>query len=281
MDRSMKNFLVAAALPLALSLAVGCGGSTPSESSPEDSVSTGLDDLTPAPPSMPGQDDPPAEPVNPGMMLPDDVPLPDPSEINEPRESNGEKPKGMELPDDIQPVQTSSTAAGESLGMIVGTQTKSEDAAEVKLNIQLAPWQEIDAVTKQAGRITVVDFWSLSCVPCLREYPQLVALQKKYPDRVRAIGVNVDFYGGEKYPPKSYQPQITKFLTAVHATFPNYISQTPSEDVFKSVKINALPAVLVLDEQGTVVERFTDASHSGGFTYEDDIVPLVEKLIAK
>lgn len=291
----MKNLTRVTVQPLAFLLAVGCGGNSPPESSPAIDVPTpALEEATSAPQPATSAPQPAtaspetatseertqAKPASKGMVLPDDISLPDATQTTDPSSPDDGKPKGMQLPESLQPSASYSTEAAQSV-MLVGTQSPQKKPGEVKTDIRLAPWPEIDAVIQKTGRVTVVDFWSLACIPCLREYPHLIALQKKYPERVRAIGVNVDFYGGEKYPAKSYQPRVSAFLQAVGATFPNFISQTPSEDVFQSVKINALPAVLVFDETGKVVERFTDASHSGGFTYERDIVPAVEKLLAR
>lgn len=283
----MKLFSLAVPT-LTLLLTVGCGGDSPPESSPRGDVALPGPDETMAAPQ------PATEPIPPlrsdgekGMLLPDDLPLPDATQPTAPDDG---KPKGMRLPDDLQPSAHHPVQTAEHAVVLVGTQsapakslssdTTSSEPARIKADIQTAPWPEIERNIQATGRVTVVDFWSLSCIPCLREYPQLVALQKKYPDQVRAIGVNVDFYGGEKYPPASYEPKVTAFLQAVGATFPNYICETASDEVFHGVKINALPAVLVFDEAGKITHRFTDSSHAGGFNYEDDIVPAVEKCLA-
>lgn len=292
----MKLFSLAVPA-LTLLLTVGCGGDSPPESSPRiDAEMPAADETTAAAQHA-------TEPVAPlhsngekGMLLPDDLPLPDATQPTAPDDG---KPKGMQLPDDLQPsaqhpIQTTDHAVllvGTQSALLVGTQSApsklpsldstSSEPPRIKTDIQTAPWAEIERTIQATGRVTVVDFWSLSCIPCLREYPQLVALQKKYPDQVRAIGVNVDFYGGEKYPPTSYEPKVTAFLQVVGATFPNYICETASDEVFQGVKINALPAVLVFDETGKITQRFTDSSHAGGFNYVDDIVPAVEKCLAK
>ncbi len=274
MDRSMNKLIYAALLPLIF----GCGGDAPLPSSPatDTDAPIGLEDATARHP-LPAEEEKQANPPTKGMTFPDDLPRPNETQ---PTKANDDKPKGMVLPDNLKP-SASHSMSSEHIAMLVGTQSTQTDSEETRTDIRLMTWAEIDAAIKKSGRVTVVDFWSLGCVPCLKEFPNLVALQKKYPDQVRAIGVNVDFYGGEKYPAKSYQSRVTSFLQATHATFPNYISKTPSDDVFESVKINALPAVLVLDETGKIVGRFTDASQSGGFTYEKNIFPVVEKLLAK
>ncbi|TWT74930.1 thiol-disulfide oxidoreductase [Allorhodopirellula solitaria] len=312
MDRLLTKIFRVTSLALALSLWAGCGGETPPDVLPAtDGDAPAFDEAVPPPqpeqPAGPSGGEPisasggeavnepggdaPTQAAHPGMMLPDDMPLPDPTELIEPAGASGGKPQGMQLPDDLPPTANFDRRRGDHSQQLVALHSEDGEAApestpdapatDSELELKFASWKEIDAAIGKTKRVTVVDFWSLACIPCLREYPHLVALQKKYPDRIQAIGVNVDFYGGKKYPPKSYEPRATAFLQAVKADFPNYICQTPSDEVFQSVKINALPAVLVFDEQGKLVERFTDASHSGGFSYQDDIVPVVERLLAE
>src|SRR4051812_11938852 len=42
------------------------------------------------------------------------------------------------------------------------------------------------------GKVTIVNFWATWCPPCRAEIPDLVALQKKYGDRLQVIGVSQD-----------------------------------------------------------------------------------------
>jgi thiol-disulfide isomerase/thioredoxin len=250
---------------LSFALLLGCGGSdTPAPN-----------DASVPPASSPGNsgalDEEPSKPLTEGLMLPDDVAIP-----KDPPASDGDKSKGMQLPDDLQPSASRRETSDKS-----GVRLVSTAAAEIKTDIHFATWSDIQSEIKKTGQITVVDFWSLSCTPCLREYPQLVALQNQYPKRVRAVGVNVDFDGRAAYPAQSYESRIAKFLTTVKATFPNYIAESPSEEVFEAVEIASLPAVLVYDGEGELVARFSDVTHEGGFSYEHDIHPLVKKLLMK
>ncbi len=253
---------------LLFALLVGCGGGGSDTPAPND-ASVPPANTSPANSGTLDQD--PSKPLTEGLMLPDDVAIP-----NDAPASDDDKPKGMQLPDDLQPSTSWRETSDKSAVRLVSTA-----AAEIKKDIRFATWSDIQSEIKKTGQITVVDFWSLACTPCLREYPQLVALQNQYPKRVRAIGVNVDFDGRQAYPAQSYESRIAKFLTAVKATFPNYVAQSPSEDVFEAAEIASLPAVLVFDGDGELVARFSDVSHEGGFSYEHDINPLVKKLLTE
>src|SRR5262245_11466589 len=42
------------------------------------------------------------------------------------------------------------------------------------------------------GKVVLVNFWTTMCPPCRAEIPDLVALQEKYPEHLRIIGVSED-----------------------------------------------------------------------------------------
>lgn len=51
-----------------------------------------------------------------------------------------------------------------------------------------------------AGRdATVINFWSLTCAPCISEMPDLAAYERALPDNVGLITVCLDGWGNEAY----------------------------------------------------------------------------------
>ena len=178
----------------------------------------------------------------------------------------------MSLPDDLD----ISAADGEAAGSDTSTVLV---AAAKDVSIEYAKWEKVREKAGKTGKVTVVDVWSLACGPCLKEFPNLVAMQNRFGDKVVAIGANVDFDGRKTRPPESYEPKVTQFLSSVEAEFTNYIVQTPSDEVFEAIGIGSIPAVIVFNEDGKVVKLFSDVGETAGFTYEADIVPLVEKLL--
>jgi thiol-disulfide isomerase/thioredoxin len=180
-------------------------------------------------------------------LPPGEIPAPDP-----PQETTG---GGLELPE----------------GPITPPET---DSAKV----QYAEWEEIEKVATSSGRVTVVDVWSTVCAPCLKEFPGLVKLHQQHGDAIQCISVDVDFDGRKSRPPESYEEKIVGFLSSVGATFPNYISRTPSDDVLDALDVVSIPTVLIYDAQGKLVKQFVDADETAGFSYEKDIIPFVTKL---
>ncbi|MEM6980099.1 MAG: TlpA disulfide reductase family protein [Planctomycetota bacterium] len=164
--------------------------------------------------------------------------------------------KGMSLPADFDP---------------------SSQGASIDLRI--SPWDDVQQLATSSGKITVLDLWSLACGPCLQEYPNLVRLQNAYPNRIKAIGANLDFDGRKTRPPESYESRVRAFLASVNAEFLNVIVSTPSDDVFTAAGIASIPSVMIFDASGKMVRQFVDAGETAGFTYEADIIPLVETLL--
>jgi thiol-disulfide isomerase/thioredoxin len=122
------------------------------------------------------------------------------------------------------------------------------------------------------GKVVVMDCWSTSCAPCIQEFPNLVALHKKYgPAQVACISLSFDYDGSDKL--ADVQPPVQKFLDRQGATFDNVLSSTPSDELCKKLDLASIPAVYVFDRNGNLAKRF-----EGSKAY-DDVPALVEKLV--
>lgn len=255
---------------LLMALLAGCGGqqaevpedtNSPSESIASEATSSNIQNTNPEASGLSsegagGAEQEPKSP--PGTLeLPADF---ESSPSATEGDSTGTKSGGIELPPDVD---------------ISGDATSADASSFVKF----ATWQEIDQFAKSAGRITVIDLWSLACEPCLEEFPGLVKLHQTMGDSVQCVAVDVDYDGRKSRPPEYYQKRITDFLRSVKASgFPTYISKTPSDDVFKTTKLISIPAVMIYDAKGKVVKVFVDTGEDNAFTYEKDVVPFVKSL---
>ena len=155
----------------------------------------------------------------------------------------------------------------------------ANQAASVSL--QPASLAEVESyLNEQAGLIVVLDVWSMSCVPCKKEFPKLVALQAKYPDRVACVSLNVDYIGLKKRPADSYYDEAFGFLARQSAQFQNFLSTDTDEYVLDHLGIVSLPSVLIFDANGGRVAAVgEDTAGDDGFGYEQDVYPLVEALV--
>jgi thiol-disulfide isomerase/thioredoxin len=133
------------------------------------------------------------------------------------------------------------------------------------------------------GKVVVLDVWSTYCDPCVREFPNLVALQKRFGDKVRCISFDTDYSGAVREPAESFRKLVLEFLSKHGAAgLLNVISSDPSEDFYNKIRLGGPPAVFVYDASGKLVKRFDNSQvpKTPEFTYQRDIVPLVEKLLA-
>ncbi|QDT93371.1 TlpA disulfide reductase family protein [Gimesia algae] len=151
------------------------------------------------------------------------------------------------------------------------------------LSLKIADWRFVEQlVADNQGKIVVVDLWSTSCPPCLREFPELVALQKLYPKEVLCVSFNCDYFGGKNYPPEYYRKPVEKFLAEQKASMTNIISNVPAEELFPTLDLASMPATYVYDRQGKLAKRFDNERREygkEGYTYKRDVIPLVESLL--
>ena len=155
----------------------------------------------------------------------------------------------------------------------------SESDAKIVLEAKSLP-EILQRIGAEKGKWTIVDVWSTSCVPCMKEFPNLVALAKKYPDKVRCVSVNVDYLGLKSKTVEDYRADVEKFLKAQKAEFANFLCATPDSDVFTELEIESIPAVLVFSPEGEKRKSFTDAnSGDDGVTYQGDLIPWLEEQL--
>lgn len=182
--------------------------------------------------------------------------------------------------------QTEQPTAGDDASAEVETAgSESEptaDSKSIEIPLQILDWdQTLKLVAEKKGKVVVLDLWSSSCIPCIKEFPKLVELQKIYGDKIACISFNCDYFGLADEPPEFYKESVLKFLTKKEALFDNIISSIESDKLFETIDLASIPAVYVYDIEGKVAKRFDNDSGDDEFTYEKDIIPLVEKLMAQ
>lgn len=94
------------------------------------------------------------------------------------------------------------------------------------------------------GKVTIVNFWATWCPPCRAEIPDLIALQKKYGDRLQIIGVSQD---------EGPIAGVRQFVTAQQMNYPVVMTTPDLEKAFPGV--TALPTSFILDRKGRIVQR--------------------------
>ncbi len=68
---------------------------------------------------------------------------------------------------------------------------------------------------RHRGKVVVLDCWSTSCPPCVKEFPGLVKLAAAHGDRVQCLSLCFDYDGLGK--PADLVPPVRAFLEQVGA----------------------------------------------------------------
>lgn len=127
-------------------------------------------------------------------------------------------------------------------------------------------------VAAHRGRVVVLDCWSTSCPPCVREFPRLVALEATYRGRVACLSVAFDFEGPGGVPQAT--ERVEAFLRKVGAErIVNLLATEEADVMYRKLQLDSVPAVYVWRADGSLARRF-DAVDSAArlgrpFTYED------------
>lgn len=128
------------------------------------------------------------------------------------------------------------------------------------------------AVEARRGKVVVLDCWSTSCPPCVKEFPGLVALAAAHPDDVACLSLSFDYEGIGT--PEEVLPPVREFLTSVGAgRVVNMLTREDADAMYRTLELDSVPAVYVWARDGSLAQRFDDddAKKRLGrpFTYED------------
>lgn len=137
-------------------------------------------------------------------------------------------------------------------------------------------------VARHRGKVVVLDCWSTSCPPCVKEFPGLVRLAAAHPEDVACLSLAVDYEGIGAA--EDVLPAVRAFLERVGAgRVINMVSTEESDALYRKLDLASVPAVYVWRPDGSLAVRFDDdhAARSLGrpFTY-DDVEDVVAGLLA-
>lgn len=105
-------------------------------------------------------------------------------------------------------------------------------------------------------KVTILDFWYTSCMPCIKVIPHLNKLKQKYQDKIQIIGVNpVENKANQK-------ERIDKFLNRTPIDYPIMLI----EEGEKEYNVRAYPTLYIVDENNKVIYSSIGASED---TYEE------------
>lgn len=111
------------------------------------------------------------------------------------------------------------------------------------------------------GKIVVLDFWSTTCAPCMKEMKELDKIQHRMKSReVVVVGVAS---GGESL------REVTEFRRRKNVEYPLVVDKTGA--VSNSYQVRSLPTIYVIDKDGKIAD-----SHQG-FWDATDVAKAVNR----
>ena len=96
------------------------------------------------------------------------------------------------------------------------------------------------------------------------------------------MSVSLDYDDFEDKSPEVHREDVIQALEKIDARFENFMSSDSFEEFYEKTKTTGIPTILVYDTSGQL-HKIVDINSVGGreITYEQDIVPLVETLLAE
>jgi thiol-disulfide isomerase/thioredoxin len=149
-------------------------------------------------------------------------------------------------------------AADQAAKKLIGTE------AELALKDLFGGEQKLSAYR---GRIVVLNFWATWCGPCVKEMPELSALQNEYA----AYGLQVI---GAAADTTETLPEVRQFIKSAKINFPIWLGATTG-DMARFGLGPALPGTAVIGRDGRIVAVFN------GIIKAAEVKKTLEKLIAQ
>jgi peroxiredoxin len=108
------------------------------------------------------------------------------------------------------------------------------------------------SLSSYQGKTILINFWATWCVPCLKEIPDLVKLQRSIKGPFTVVGIAV----------ASGEPDdIARFAKDHGMNYP--ILLDPDQRAYQKFRLIGLPASFLVDKNGTIAK-----SYVGPQTYE-------------
>ena len=132
----------------------------------------------------------------------------------------------------------------------------------IDINFTAMDGRKVD-LSQMKGKVVLIDFWSITCVPCVAEIPRLKKLYAQHHSHgFDIIGISSD----------TDKKAFTRFIQTHDLPWPQYFNSQDRKNKFTTAfVIENLPTLWLVDKKGIL--RETDAN--------DDLQAKIEKLLAE
>jgi len=124
-------------------------------------------------------------------------------------------------------------------------------------------------LASQRGKVVLVDFWTYTCINCIRTLPYVTRWHQKYKDQgLAVVGVHTP-----EFPFERSTPNVQKALERFGITYP--VAQDNRYATWDAYRNQYWPAVYLIDKQGRIVYR-----HFGEGNYAETEAEI-QRLLAQ
>ena len=99
------------------------------------------------------------------------------------------------------------------------------------------------------GKLVLVDFWYMGCMPCRESMPNLNRLQQQYGARgLEVIGIAI-----EKGDEHKDAAAVNKLCASMQISYRQLLGRSAGFDVSKNFKVTNFPTLMLINEQGDII----------------------------
>lgn len=111
----------------------------------------------------------------------------------------------------------------------------------------------------ESGKVTLIDFWETWCGPCIRSFPKVEELNRKYKDDLQIIGVVTQ-----------NEESAMKLVEKKGISFINLYGD---KSVHENFGVNSFPRYFLLDANGIVIKEY--------FGFSEEIEADIKEILGK
>ncbi|MGI1678600.1 MAG: TlpA family protein disulfide reductase [Cellvibrionaceae bacterium] len=155
------------------------------------------------------------------------------------------------------------------------TDSSSEKTLPKNVSLQKINFKQWDKQLKSyQPNIVVVDAWAMWCSSCIKRFPKMVELSKKYQnENVKFVSLNLDDHTNTEA-----VTDAEAFLHKMNATFDNFHIDENLIDAFERFNLIGIPAVFIYDKNSKEQFRLTGDNPNSQFTEKDIEASVIELL---
>ena len=125
---------------------------------------------------------------------------------------------------------------------------------------------ELTRLGDQRGKVVYLDFWASWCAPCLRSFPWMNEMQRRYGSQgLRIVAVNLD----------QQRSDAEKFLQKMAPQFPVVFDASGTTP--RAYQVKVMPSSFLIDRNGRLASAHTGFRDASREILESEIKRLVEQ----